>query len=249
MGKESSPKPLALLIPGLDGTGLLYSRHIEALSRQYRVMPCRFRNGSEFDYPDLMDELDMATQDEEPDSILVVGESFGGTVAMHYALLFPERIDRLFLINTFPYYRRRLRINLARILTPLLKIGAARRIKDSFVDLVLRLEGIPKEARREYHYIIESEVDLGAYRQRLNLVARVDLRKRLGEITIPASIFASGRDKLVPSMAEARLMASSIPQAVLHEFSQAGHALLLTPGFSLADYLTEGIKKKRSQLH
>ena len=32
-------------------------------------------------------------------------------------------------------------------------------------------------------------------------------------------------------------MRSQIPQAELYEFPNAGHALLLTPGFVLAEYL------------
>jgi len=244
MGKASPEKPLALLIPGIDGTGLLYSRQTDALSRYFRVNAWRYREGSDIDYPDLLDELGRATEGEEPGSILVVGESFGGTVAMLYALTFPERMDRLFLINTFPYYRRRLRIRLAGLLTPLLKLRAAQLIKNAVVERVLRREGIPGQARRVYHHILRSEVDLVSYRQRLNLVARVDLRERLGDIAVPTSIFASGKDKLVPSLAEARRMASRIPGAILHEFPHAGHALLLTPGFSLADYRNEGILKR-----
>jgi pimeloyl-ACP methyl ester carboxylesterase len=50
-------------------------------------------------------------------------------------------------------------------------------------------------------------------------------------------LLASGRDKLVPSIREAHFMASRIPNARVHEFPEAGHALLLTPGISLADYV------------
>jgi pimeloyl-ACP methyl ester carboxylesterase len=48
---------------------------------------------------------------------------------------------------------------------------------------------------------------------------------------------ASRRDKLVPSIGEAHYMAARIPNAYVHEFPEAGHALLLTPGFSLADFV------------
>jgi pimeloyl-ACP methyl ester carboxylesterase len=240
MESSIDDKPLALLIPGIDGTGLLYSRQIDSLSRYFRVTPWRYRNGADLDYPDLLEDLGGATESEEPGSILVVGESFGGTVAMYFALTFPERVQRLFLINTFPYYRRRLRIHLARILTPLLRLGVSQQIKNVVVDRVLRREGIPARERRIYHEIVRTEVDLQSYRHRLNLVARVDLRERLAEIMVPTSIFASGRDKLVPSIAEARRMASRIPRVITHEFPRAGHALLLTPGFSLADYRNEG---------
>ncbi len=36
-------KPLALLIPGLDGTGMLYCRQLEALSKKYvRIIVKKF---------------------------------------------------------------------------------------------------------------------------------------------------------------------------------------------------------------
>ena len=232
----SGARPLALLIPGLDGTGLLYYRQVEALERRHRVRTWQLPRHAAFDYPDLVAELERATEGEEPGSIVAVGESFGGTVAMHFALARPERIRTLVLVNTFPRYRRQGRIRLACRLAPLLRWSVSRRVKDAVADRTLQLEGIEAGDRRRYREIIE-QVDPVGYRRRLQLVQCVDLRARLGEIAVPTILFASGRDKLVPSIAEARFMASRIPRERLYEFPRAGHALLLTPGFSLADYL------------
>jgi pimeloyl-ACP methyl ester carboxylesterase len=69
------------------------------------------------------------------------------------------------------------------------------------------------------------------------LARDVDLRAKLTLVSVPTLLFASGRDKIVPSIEEARFMSTRIPDARLYEFPQAGHALLLTPGFVLADYL------------
>jgi pimeloyl-ACP methyl ester carboxylesterase len=63
------------------------------------------------------------------------------------------------------------------------------------------------------------------------------MAERLSEIKVPTLLFASGRDKLVPSAQEGRFMAARIPNSKLYEFPRAGHALLLTPGFRLADYI------------
>ncbi|MBP1595872.1 MAG: hypothetical protein H6Q05_1249, partial [Acidobacteria bacterium] len=49
MTVESTVKPLALLIPGLDGTGRLFYRQIEALVRRYRVLAWDFGAGADFD--------------------------------------------------------------------------------------------------------------------------------------------------------------------------------------------------------
>jgi len=228
-------KPLALLIPGLDGTGKLYYRQIDCLSPYYRVLPWQFRQMDVFTLSDLAEELAQGTVNEKDGSILVVGESFGGVIALQFALDHPERLQCLALINTFPFYRRKMRIRLACRLSGLLNKRIIKKLKDAIVDRTLAAEGILPEDRLRYQEVLRF-IYLPAYHQRLQLVREVDLRNRLGEIRVPTILFASGRDKLVPSMAEARFMVSRIPHANLHEFPRAGHALLLTPGFCLADY-------------
>ncbi len=230
-------KPLALLIPGLDGTGQLYYRQLDGLSPRFRVMPWRFRAGGAFGFDDLIEELGQATDCEESGAIRVIGESFGGTVALHFVLAYPERVNQLVLINTFAHYRRRIRIRLGCTLAPLLSKWWLQSLKNAVTELILASEGILVEDRTRYREIIR-QVDPAAYRRRLELVRKVDLRSKVGSIAAPTHIFASGRDKIVASVKEARLMASLIPQARLHVFPRAGHALILTPGFSLADYIT-----------
>jgi pimeloyl-ACP methyl ester carboxylesterase len=229
-------KPLALLIPGLDGTGRFYYRQIDALSGRYRVLPWHFKDRDSFDFCELTSELGEGTAGEEPNSMLVVGESFGGPVALHFVLAYPERVRALALINTFPAYKRKVRIRLACRLAPMLRwpvVGAA---KNFIAEKILTREGILEQDRRRYHEIVRL-VYPPAYVRRLELVRDVALRERLGEIAVPTYIFASGRDKVVPSLSEGRYMADRIPGAKLFVFPRAGHALLLTPGFLLADYL------------
>jgi pimeloyl-ACP methyl ester carboxylesterase len=232
----SKRKPLALLIPGLDGTGRLFYRQIPGLSERYRVLAWEFRRREEFGFDDLVDEVLEGTAGEDPGSIVLVGESFGGPIAMAYALRCPERLRLLALINTFPSYAHRIRIRLACKLAPLLGAPGAATAKNFIVDRILRNEGIPEEERQRYRQIIRN-VYPPAYLRRLELVRDVSLRDRLGEIAVPTHIFAAGRDKVVPSLQEARFMSARIPGAQLHVWPKAGHALLLTPGFSLSDYL------------
>jgi pimeloyl-ACP methyl ester carboxylesterase len=228
-------KPLALLIPGLDGTGKLFYRQQEVLARKYRICPWSYGPGADFDLADLTRNLGSATAGEPPGSILVVGESFGGLVALDYVLRYSERVRHLILVNTFPYYRRRLSLALALALTSLLPFKITRIAKDLFVECILRWEEIPPEERRRYHETNQL-IDPQAYRRRLQVIRGTDLRPRLGEIAIPTVLLASRHDKLVPSVAEAHFMAARIPRSRVHEFPNAGHALLLTPGVSLADY-------------
>ena len=233
---NADTKPLALLIPGLDGTGLLYYRQVKPLEERYRVLPWWFQPRSEFGYGELIAELAQATSEEPPSSVVVIGESFGGTIALQYALTHPEKVNCLVLINSFAVYTRRWRIRLACRLAPLLQWRGIRELKNFIVDHTLAREGIPLEDRKRYRELIK-QVYHPAYCRRLQLVRDVDLRARLNLVAVPTLLFASGRDKIVPSIEEARFMSARIPDARLYEFPQAGHALLLTPGFVLADYL------------
>ncbi len=236
MDESSATKPLALLIPGLDGTGRLFCQQEAALQVRYRVRAWEFRRRSRFELADLVEELIEGTCREAPGTIAVVGESFGGVLAISFVLACPERVRSLTLVNAFPVYRRRLRINLASRLFPALRWPGLRRLKDLIADRVLASEGVSPEGRRAYYEELRG-VDPAGYRQRLEIIRNVDLVDRLPEITVPTLLMASGRDKLVPSLKEARLMAARIPNARLYEFPRAGHALLLTPGFRLADYI------------
>jgi pimeloyl-ACP methyl ester carboxylesterase len=234
----TAAKPLGLLIPGLDGTGKLFAFQLEALARKYRVCAWSYQAGADFDLADLTGKLASATAGEAPGSILVVGESFGGLVALDYVLRYPDRVRRLILVNTFPYYRWRLRLRLAQALTPLLELKLARQVRHFIIGRVLRCEGIPAEGRLQFQEAIK-QIDPKGYRRRLQLIRETDLRPRLGEIAVPTVLLASARDKLVPSIPEAHFMASRIPRSRVHEFPKAGHALLLTPGISLANYEAE----------
>ncbi len=236
MDESSATKPLALLIPGLDGTGRLFYQQVAPLQARYRVRAWEFRRRSRFELADLVDELAEGTRQEPLGTIAVVGESFGGAVAISFVLACPERVRSLTLVNAFPVYRRRLRISLASGLFPALRWPGLRRLKDLIADRILASEGVTHEGRRTYYEELRG-VDPAAYRQRLEIIRSLDLVERLPEITVPTLLMASGRDKLVPSVKEARFMAALIPNAKLHEFPQAGHALLLTRGFRLADYI------------
>jgi pimeloyl-ACP methyl ester carboxylesterase len=235
MEKADSTKPLALLIPGLDGTGRLYFGQIPSLSEKYNVLAYEFRARERFELSDLVEEVAAVTESERAESVLIVAESFGGLVALQFALDYPERIRQMALINTFPFYRKRARIRVGCGFAGLMSKPLPRRLKDFIVDRTLASEGSLQPDRRQYRDAV-GHVHYPAYCRRLQLVRDIDLRCRLREIVVPTCLFASGRDKLVPSITEAQYMHSLLPNSTIYEFPNAGHALLLTPGFFLADY-------------
>ncbi len=234
-----SLKPLLLLLPGLDGTGRFFEPHLAALSEHYRPLPFAYRHRPPFGFGDLVEEIAEATGSEPPGSIVVTGESFGGPVAMNFVLAYPERVQSLVLINTFSRYSWRIRIRLGCRLSGFLRWKGIQQLKTLVAEGILRMEGVPPVLRGHYHRVVQM-IDMDSYCCRLNLVRDVDLRQRLCEIRVPTLILAARRDKIVPSWRAAEFMRARIPLARVREFPAAGHALLLTPGFSLAHYISPG---------
>src|SRR5262245_45077902 len=99
--------PLLIYIPALDGTGELFFGQNPALSTHYSVISFTLNQVPPFDYSDLVQDIVQILDQEKTDKPTLVAESFGGTIALQFALTHSNRIKHLVLVNTFPYFRRR----------------------------------------------------------------------------------------------------------------------------------------------
>jgi pimeloyl-ACP methyl ester carboxylesterase len=105
--------PNVLLLHGLFGQGKNWTSIAKALSDSYRVLLVDLPNHGRspwtehFSYPDtaaLVAQLIRDRRSGGPDGppIAVVGHSMGGKVAMTLALLYPELVDRLCVVDVAP---------------------------------------------------------------------------------------------------------------------------------------------------
>jgi pimeloyl-ACP methyl ester carboxylesterase len=230
--------PLLLYLPGMEGTGKLFYRQEPELSRRYRVVSLPSRAVAPFQYEELVQDVLDAINQQGAEKAIIVAESFGGTVALQFALKHQERIDQLVLINTFPYFRRRLRLKLGRSLLPLTFHPFGNAIREFCYRRAMELEGISKE---DVAKLFECSFSHGyeASRNRMRLLSEIDVRDRLSEITVPVMLVASARDKIVPSVSEAQFMAKRLQNARLIVLPEHGHTPLITTTFSLASLLQE----------
>ena len=93
--------------------GELFFKQIPALSEAFRVVTFRLREQSDATYKVLTDDVAAIIKEIGEAQAFIVGESFGGTIALTFALRYPTMTERLIVINSFAYYRRRCRIHLA----------------------------------------------------------------------------------------------------------------------------------------
>jgi 3-oxoadipate enol-lactonase len=229
---------LLIYISGLDGTGQLFFKQAPALARSYRVVTFRSRDNGRFTYEDLTDDVAAIIRDLGEQSATILGESFGGTVALNFALRYPQMVERLVVINSFPRFRKRFTIKVGALLAsglPFRLLWPVRRVASI---LGLLVDGVSREDRRVFWKAIRT-VSGEAYAQRLKLIAALDLEPRLSEIHAPALFIAGERDLLIPSVREAHAMASRMPNATVKVVKGAGHACLLGSRVRLAELLAK----------
>jgi len=228
--------PLLLYIAGLDGTGELLFKQMPTLTESYRVVTFRSREDSTFTYDDLTSDIAAIIEDLGAQSATILGESFGGTVALSFALRYPRMVERLVVVNSFARFRGRLRIKLGAWLASSLPFWLLWPVRRAACIVGLIVDGVRREDRRRFLQAIRS-VRGEAYARRLKLIAEFDVEGRLPEIQSPTLFIAGRRDLLVPSAREARAMASRMPNATVRVIEGAGHACLLGDRVCLAELL------------
>ena len=226
-----------LLLPGLDGTGRLFYRQTPGLARSFRVATCALRDGAtSMDQlvADAVHAIDLLAPDAR--RAMVVGESFGGALALSLALARPDRVSGLVILNScahFAQFRLRLAIAGLRAL-PWGAMGAARRL----AALRLHSRQTPRDEVRRF-LEITARATRDGYLSRLRLLRRYDVRGRLHELRCPTLFLAASKDHLVPAVAQARFMAARVPGATVRILEGHGHICLIAPDVDLDRIIRE----------
>lgn len=228
-----------VLVPGLDGTGLLFYRQVPLLERRYAVTTHRLRDTATH-IAELVAELDERIDGIAPGGrVTLVGESFGGALSLSYALAHPERIERLVILNSFPYFAPQARLRLGSWLLLATPWGVMRVVRE-LTAWRLHSPHTGRAELRRFHQLMRATTREG-YLSRLRMLREYDVRRRLAEIQAPVLYLAADGDKLVPSVEQARLMASLTPHATMRVLEGHGHICLIAPDLDLGAILDEWI--------
>jgi len=231
--------PLLIYIAGLDGTGELFFKQRPMLVESYRVVTFRARDGGEFSYDDLCGDVAAIIQDNHETRATILGESFGGTVALSFALRYPAMVERMVIVNSFPRFRRRLLIRLGAWLAAVLPFSTTWLARSGASFLGLLADGVGPQDRRRFFAAIKT-VRPESYARRLKLIAEFNVEDRLQEIQAPTLFIAGEKDLLIASVREAKKMADRMPLAAVRIIEGAGHACLLGNRVNVARILEEG---------
>ena len=216
----------------MDGTGKLFYRQKPLLARDYRVATYALRDcAAEMRtlIDDLADVIRSISSTNEP--AIILGESFGGTLALSFALERPELVRALVIINSFPRFLPQVRL---RVVIPTLRVfpWKAMTLVRQFTATRLHSQYTHRDEIRRF-LKITTETTRRGYLNRLEILKRYDVRDQLHQITAPTLLLAAEEDRLVPSIEQAQYMADRLPRATSRVLPGHGHICLIAPNIDL----------------
>lgn len=227
-----------VLVPGLDGTALLFYRQIPLLSKHFHVVTFPLSDDSHCTMQSLVESLHKVIHQavhQCGETVILCGESFGGALSLSFALNYPELLGGLIIVNSFPIIRKRIQINTAPLILKMIPWFAMETVR-KFTEWKLHSPHALPEDLNEFHKRMR-HVGKKGYIRRLEILKSYDLRDRLIEISTPTLFLAAELDRLVPSVQEATFMSQQMPNAEMIELKGYGHICLINHDFSLLDYL------------
>ena len=220
----------------MDGTGRLFHRQVPLLARRYRTATYTLRDdAASMDV--LVDDLAAVIRTVGTGPAVVIGESFGGTVALSFALAHPDLVRGLVVLNSFSRFLPQVNLRIA--------IGALQVMPWATMSLVRRLTAFRLHSRYTHRTEIRRFLELtrqtrrAGYIARLRILRRYDVRERLRALRVPTLFLASEFDHLIPSVREGRYMAERVAGATLRILTGHGHICLIAPNLDLEQLLRE----------
>jgi len=235
-------KPLLIFFPGMDGTGSLLRHQIET-----------FNLGATFDIrclsipPDDLSTWEQLTQSvigllgreirlhQRP--VYLCGESFGGCLALQVAVVAPNLLDRIILVNPASCFNQQTWLLWGSYLpgwvpTPIYHVGVT--------GLLPFLGSLDRMAPRESQDLLAAmqSVSHPSSIWRLNLLREFEIHPhQLAKIPHPVLAIASTHDLLLPSVNESHRLTQFIPKAQKVILKNSGHACLLETEINLIQIL------------
>ena len=228
-----------VLLPGMDGTGILFEPFKEALGPEFRIQVVSYPTDGARGYA----ELEQHARDQLPRSgqFVVLGESFSGPIAVSIAASRPQGLVGLVLCSSF-------------VRNPQPCLGSLRHfmgvlpIKLAPVSVfgIFLLGRFSTPALRRALVLAMSKVSPQALRSRLRAVLSVDASAKLKAVTVPLLYLQAAHDRVVP--AEALKHIQSIFPAVQVPSINAPHFLLQAASVEAARVVTAFMRSLQKAL-
>jgi 3-oxoadipate enol-lactonase len=187
------------------------------------------KNGESRNFDQHAKDVLTVLNEVKTEKVILAGLSYGSLVAQHFAVLFPERLEKLILISTFahrtPYYDA---IELA--WWRALELGGYPLMLDIMLPSVLSEDYfknplIPIDLMKQARQEVNGEKE-ALFKLMQATKERPDFRTELKKIKMPTLVIQGEKDLLFP-VHMAGEVSKNIPGAILKVIPNAGHTLNL----------------------
>lgn len=230
-----------VVVPSLAGGVGLLEPLVEALAADHRVITYQLRGESEsffqrgYGFDQLVTDLDhliTALGLERPG---VIGSSFGGAIALSYAVRNAHRLGYLVLQGVTRDYRPGLMGRVAREVLERLPLPPDHPFINQFFNVLL---GGRRWAGDHFDFVVERAwtTDQCVMSHRLELLDQYLVADRLINAQTPTLILSGEKDVVAPP-ADCRQLARQLPSAEYETLSDAGHLAFVTHARAFADHV------------
>jgi pimeloyl-ACP methyl ester carboxylesterase len=183
-----------VLLPGLDGTGLLFSRFVSALGPSFETTVVRYPDDQGLNYAEHEAIARASLPRDRP--YILLGESFSGPIAISIAASKPPGLMGLILCCTFA----RNPLHLYAHFKSFLGLVPFNVIPKIFQTPFL-LGRFSTRSLRTEHRLAVSRVSNEALRSRIRAIIEVDVSEKLQRITVPVLYLRASDDYVIPRRA------------------------------------------------
>lgn len=213
-------RPHITLLPGLDGTGLLYQPLLQALGDQVDVTRLGYATSRFQDREHLLSLIRNALPPDR--RTLLVGESFSGPLAITTSFRHPRLVDQVVLLSSFCRPPRRGVSAASRLAPFLLGFPAPRAILRRYF-LGSNVDRLTIDEARSAMAAVDPQVAA----KRLRIVGDRDLRPELAQLPMPVHLVYGTADRLINAERAATDCEKALPTVHQHRIENGPHLLAL----------------------
>lgn len=195
--------PPLVLIPGLAGGFELLGPLARILARDFRVISYQLRGEDDcfalrrrFGLKDLVNDLAEFLEWHYLEQPAVLGVSFGGVLALEFAVRFPHRLRKLAVQGAGARFERGLLQQVAGTVLSRYPLPADNAFVNQFFNLLF---GSKQKQDPLFHFVTRQcwHTDQSIMAHRFHLVEKFTLDGRMNRIRVPTLLMAGDRDLLV----------------------------------------------------
>ena len=236
-----------VLIPGLAGGFELLGPLARPLASDHHVYSYQLRGENDcfilrrpFDLDDLVEDFANLIDSLKLERPVVMGVSFGGIIALKYAIRYPNRVGRLVVQGVGARYERGLIQQIASTVLSRFPLPADSPFVNQFFNLLF---GGRQKRDSLFEFVTQQiwQTDQSVMAHRFRLVEGLDLENQLHRIKAPTLVLSGDRDVLV-SPGSLQPLCDEIPDVQFASLPNCGHLAFVTRPDLVVEHVSAFLK-------